>query len=509
MTFFKPNFNLKTLRRNENTFFHKTNLLNRLLPFDIFVSYSDYMVNKNINENDKEDVSQFVYFDVLTEEHVVAESNKVGQPFHIVNPSPYPFLLSIFFLFLFAFTICSLRSELGTLGFHWFWIVGLASVLFGWFSEIGYEEFLGNHTLEVQQGFRYGIILFILSEFMLFVSFFWAYFHISLTHNLFTGSAFPPVGVVLMPWDGIPWVNTLVLLTSGITLTLAHAILITNDRRLKSYYWSQYFFAFLKNSPSVFGVYSDKVSNTTAVDFFSNKLNLSYSNLIFSRVGITYPAKMILNLQPYYFTFVDSIPVTEEFYDNFNLENISFTGKFVGETLVTIAINEFVFIKHFFFNNQESGGFKSAKYRYNFFKEIGFYSTFVWLSDVVIRGVVFLGLQAIEYVKSLFTIKTSAFGGCFFSLTGLHCTHVIFGLVMLITCVILSTRSFFVNSQPNSTGRITIGGSFVWGHRVGFDGVAWYWHFVDVVWFVLFTVVYWWPLQKPAVDYTLIAFPIA
>jgi len=44
--------------------------------------------------------------------------------------------------------------------------------MFGWFSEIGYEEYLGNHTLEVQQGFRYGIILFILSELMLFVSFF-------------------------------------------------------------------------------------------------------------------------------------------------------------------------------------------------------------------------------------------------------------------------------------------------------------------------------------------------
>lgn len=58
--------------------------------------------------------------DVPGEKDVVVEANKVGQPFHIVNPSPYPFFLSIFFLFLLGSTICSMRSDFGTFGFHWF-----------------------------------------------------------------------------------------------------------------------------------------------------------------------------------------------------------------------------------------------------------------------------------------------------------------------------------------------------------------------------------------------------
>lgn len=120
MGVFKSNFNLKILRKNENTFFYKTNFLSRLLPLGNF-SYS--LNNRpiiNLVEYDRASFSDFFYFDVAGEEQVTDEANKVGQPFHIVNPSPYPFLLSVFFLFLFAFTICSVRSEFGILGFHWF-----------------------------------------------------------------------------------------------------------------------------------------------------------------------------------------------------------------------------------------------------------------------------------------------------------------------------------------------------------------------------------------------------
>jgi len=120
MSVFKSNFNLKILRKNEKTFFHKTNFLSRLLPLNIFVSSMSNRPIIDVNDYEKNRLLEAFYFEVAGEDLVTEEANKVGQPFHVVNPSPYPFLLGTFFLFLFAFTICSLRSEFGILGFHWF-----------------------------------------------------------------------------------------------------------------------------------------------------------------------------------------------------------------------------------------------------------------------------------------------------------------------------------------------------------------------------------------------------
>jgi cytochrome c oxidase subunit 3 len=93
-------------------------------------------------------------------------------------------------------------------------------------------------------------------------------------------------------------------------------------------------------------------------------------------------------------------------------------------------------------------------------------------------GVVFLGFQAYEYIHAYrdlnLKMTTGAYGSTFFMLTGFHGFHVTIGAIML--TVIL--------------GRI-LAGHFSPEHHFAFEGVAWYWHFVDVVWLGLFIFVYW------------------
>jgi cytochrome c oxidase subunit 3 len=103
----------------------------------------------------------------------------------------------------------------------------------------------------------------------------------------------------------------------------------------------------------------------------------------------------------------------------------------------------------------------------------------IWgLVATVALGIIFLGFQAYEYVHAYrdlnLTLSMGAYGATFFLLTGFHGFHVTVGTIMLI--VIL--------------GR-AIKGHFTADHHFAFEGVSWYWHFVDVVWLLLFVLVYW------------------
>ena len=95
------------------------------------------------------------------------------------------------------------------------------------------------------------------------------------------------------------------------------------------------------------------------------------------------------------------------------------------------------------------------------------------LALTIALGILFIGLQWYEYVVLDFTLRDGIFGATFFMLTGFHGFHVILGTVMLIVILFRS-----------------LAGHFTPGRHFAFEAVAWYWHFVDVVWLLLFIFVY-------------------
>lgn len=97
------------------------------------------------------------------------------------------------------------------------------------------------------------------------------------------------------------------------------------------------------------------------------------------------------------------------------------------------------------------------------------------LSLTVLLGVLFTGLQGMEYVEAPFNISDGIYGSNFFMATGFHGFHVLIGTLFLSVCLVRLFRYHFTST-----------------HHFGFEAAAYYWHFVDVVWLFLFVSIYWW-----------------
>jgi len=199
-------------------------------------------------------------------------SHAVEHDYHLVEPSPWPFLsglaalvwgtgMVIFFAglvsrdpanpnamkeFFFARGLDTIQGRDVSNGGWIILLIGCifaAYVMFGWWRDVARESEAGDHTPVVDIGLRYGMIMFIMQEAMFFVGWFWMFFELGLWHkvrakwnpditeNAEAYASWPPPGIeTIDPWH-LPLMNTLVLLLSGTTVTWAHHALIKGDRK--------------------------------------------------------------------------------------------------------------------------------------------------------------------------------------------------------------------------------------------------------------------------------------
>jgi len=173
-------------------------------------------------------------------------AGNVNHDYHILEPDIWPFVGSMSALTFTSGMVLSFYPDLfGTAAsiVMWAGLAGLIATFFMWFKNIVVEAQRGDHTPVVQLHMRYGMILFIASEVMFFVGWFWAWFDFSLFPSTLTevvGGVWPPKAIdeVLDPF-ALPLLNTLILLCSGTTVTWAHHSLIHGDRKgLKQGLWA-------------------------------------------------------------------------------------------------------------------------------------------------------------------------------------------------------------------------------------------------------------------------------
>ncbi|WOE76009.1 cytochrome c oxidase subunit 3 [Alterisphingorhabdus coralli] len=177
-----------------------------------------------------------------------------NHDYHILPPSAWPLIGSMAALVMAAGAIMWMHganvSDENANGGGWVFFAGVAGVLFtmfGWWRDVVREAHAGDHTPVVQLHLRYGMILFIASEVMFFVGWFWAWFDFSLfpqplefiegiTENKIGAEGaealvqWPPKGVEVLNAFELPLLNTLILLLSGTTVTWAHHSLLNGDR---------------------------------------------------------------------------------------------------------------------------------------------------------------------------------------------------------------------------------------------------------------------------------------
>nr|YP_009389221.1 cytochrome c oxidase subunit 3 [Thorea hispida]ARX95965.1 cytochrome c oxidase subunit 3 [Thorea hispida] len=257
-----------------------------------------------------------------------------SHPFHLVDPSPWPLFTSLSAFGCASGAVLYMHAYSGAT----FTLISSFLLLIlsktGWWRDVVREaSFEGHHTSNVQIGLRYGMLLFIISEVLFFFAFLWAFFHSSLSPAIEIGSIWPPKGIdVLDPWK-IPFLNTLILLLSGCTITWAHHSIIANLRM----------------------------------------------------------------------------------------------------------------------------------------------QTILGLGCTLILAVVFTSFQVLEYTIASFRLADGIYGSTFYIITGFHGFHVFIGTTILLICLVRMAKY-----------------QLTYQHHFGFEAAAWYWHFVDVIWLVLFVSIYWW-----------------
>ncbi|MEP1206639.1 MAG: cytochrome c oxidase subunit 3 [Rhizobiaceae bacterium] len=178
----------------------------------------------------------------------MADAHSKNHDYHIIDPSPWPLIGSAGGLLMAIGGVVWMQTlknaDATTMGMSgpWVFLIGLLIVLYtmyGWWADTIKEAHAGDHTPVVSMHLRYGMIMFIASEVMFFVAWFWAFFDAALypaeaiqeARVAYTGGVWPPTSIAVIDPLHLPLFNTITLLLSGTTVTWAHHALLEGDRK--------------------------------------------------------------------------------------------------------------------------------------------------------------------------------------------------------------------------------------------------------------------------------------
>ncbi len=362
--------------------------------------------------------------------------------FHLVSPSPWP-LTTAFSAFVLVIGLVSWMHKLPQGGFTL--LIGFCCVclsMFIWFRDIIRESiFCGYHTQSVQLNIRYGFTLFIISEIMFFFGFFWSLLHFTLCPSIFSGNIWPPEGIV----------------NFFISQNLNELVFNDKDSMYFLFNSSEFFSKWTYNSNFNFlsSFWYASSADTYFTTFDSNKFFLEAED-----TPTTFFLKSF-ELLPSYYYFLEDLAANET---NFFI-NLYSPGVLVDPLSIPL-LNTIILLSSGVFLTYSHISLKMQK----------FFRAILALALTVIFGIYFFACQLFEYKHSGFSINDGVYGSVFYMLTGFHGFHVFVGTVFLLICLI---RFFYQHFTPMN--------------HFGFEAAIWYWHFVDVVWILLFFLIYYWP----------------
>lgn len=155
-----------------------------------------------------------------------------AHPFHLVTHSPWPFVVSFATLSAMFTLALTMHGYIGDLNLFLVQLTVLAASISLWVRDVITEgSYLGDHTRAVRKGLEFGFNLFVLSEILIFAALFWAYLHSAMNPTPELGLQWAPMDIEKVEAMELPLLNTVILLSSGATVTYAHHAWINNNYR--------------------------------------------------------------------------------------------------------------------------------------------------------------------------------------------------------------------------------------------------------------------------------------